>query len=366
MWTDTEIARRLGLVYPIFQGPFGGGLSSTRLVAAVAEAGGLGCYGANTLTGAKIAEVVAEIRALTSKAFAINLWIPDASSDDPVIATEAFDAAMALLAPYYREFGVEPAPLPDHFGPTFDDQIEAVLATRPPLFSFVFGIPSAEILQACREREILTAGTATTVEEARAIEAAGADLVIASGFEAGGHRGSFLKPAEDSLTGTFALVPQVVSGVGIPVVAAGAVADGRGIAAALALGASAVQIGTAFLACEESGASDLHRDMLLGPLAGDTVLSRAFSGRLARGIRNGFIDAMRPNEPRLPKYPVQNWLTSRLRQAAIERGRSDLIALSAGQSAPLVRRAGASQLMQELVQETSAVVANLRPDRALL
>jgi nitronate monooxygenase len=205
----------------------------------------------------------------------------------------------------------------------------------------------------------MTAATATTVEEAMAIEAAGIDFVVASGFEAGGHRGSFLKSPEDSLIGTFALVPQVTRRVKIPVIAAGGIADGRGIAAALALGADAVQIGTAFLACDESGANNLHRDMLFGPQASDTVLSRAFSGRLARGVRNKFIDAMRPHEAALPPFPVQNWLTGLMREPAIKRDRNDLIALSAGQTASLVRRSGAARLISDLIEETERVLKEL-------
>jgi nitronate monooxygenase len=299
-----------------------------------------------------------QIRALTSRPFAINLWIPFEDSDHPAISAEAFDRNAALLAPYYRELGIAPAVLPDRFGPAFDDQVAAALEAKPALLTFVFGIPTREVLEACRRQGILTAGTATTVDEAVAIERAGVDLVVASGFEAGGHRGSFLKPAEESLTGTFALVPQVVGRVRIPVIAAGGIADGRGIAASLALGAGGVQIGTAFLACDESAISGPHRDRLFSA-PGDTVLSRVFSGRLARGIRNRLIDEMRPYEATLPRYPVQNWFTARLREPALDRGSSDLIALSAGQAAPLVRRASAQHLVRELVEETERVLRHL-------
>jgi nitronate monooxygenase len=357
MWADSEISRQLGIIYPIIQGPFGGGLSSPQLVASVCEAGGLGSYGANHLPADKISEVIAEIRNLTNKPFAINLWVPNRETDHSTMNAEAFEKNAALLAPYYEQLGIDlPAP-PGHFGQDFETQVAAVLAAKPALLSFVFGIPSIGILQACRDRGILAAGTATTVDEAVAIEAAGFDFVVASGFEAGGHRGSFLKPAEESLVGTFALVPQVASRVGIPVIAAGGIADGRGIAATLALGAMGVQIGTAFLACDDSGTNELHREMLVSGRAGDTVLSRAFSGHLARGIRNGFIDAMRPFETQLPGYPAQNWFTSQLRPVAVARGRSDLIALSAGQATALVRRSSASRLVEELVGEVEQILA---------
>lgn len=353
---NTAVAARLGISYPIFQGPFGGGLSSAQLVAAVCNAGGLGCYGANTLDGRGILKVVRAVRALTTAPFGLNLWVPDSRQER--LDAKGIDTAMRLLAPYYRELGIESAPPPDDIAQSFPAQVEALLEARPALFSFVFGIPSPDVLRACRERNIITAGTATTVDEALAIEAAGVDFVIASGFEAGGHRGSFLRPAEESLVGAFALISQVTKRVRIPVVAAGAIADGRGVAAALALGASAAQIGTAFLACDESGTNELHRAMVLSLQASDTALSRAFSGRLARGVRNGFTEEMKAHEHELPSYPIQNWLTARLRQPAIERGRPDLIALSAGQAASLARRGSAVQLMAELVRETgSAVIA---------
>jgi nitronate monooxygenase len=358
MWMNTALTRRANITYPIVQGPFGGGLSSVRLTAAVSEAGGLGSYGANYLPGDKIRAVVDEIRSLTTRPFAINLWVPQGDLEMPV-DIDRFDKAVALFAPYFEELSIAMPSRPNRFGQVFREQIEAALAARPPLLTFVFGVPSTDILQACRDRGILTAGTATTVEEALAIEAAGVDFVVASGFEAGGHRGSFLKPPGDSFIGTFALVRQVARRVRIPVIAAGGIADGAGIAAALALGADAVQIGTAFLACQESGANNLHREMLFSPRASDTVLSKVFSGRLARGVRNELVDAMRPHEATLPPFPVQNWLTGLMRERAIERGRSGLIALSAGQAASLVRRSEAARLMRDLIEETENVLRDL-------
>src|SRR5207253_8858692 len=168
----------------------------------------------------------------------------------------------------------------------FEDQARVLLDANVPVFSFIFGIPPKEILDECRVKGIVTIGTATTPDEAAALEEAGVDAIVASGFEARGHRGSFLRPAEDSLTGTLSLVPQIRDIVDVPVIAAGGIGDARGVIAALALGAEAVQIGTAFLACDESGASRLHREALRGPDAGHTGLTRGFTGRLARGIRN--------------------------------------------------------------------------------
>ncbi len=201
-------------------------------------------------------------------------------------------------------------------------------------------------------------GGASTVDEAVAMEAGGVDMVVASGFEAGGHRPSFLRSAADSLMGTFALVPQIVDQVRIPVIAAGGIADGRGIAAALTLGADAVQIGTAFLACDESGANPLHRKLLFQEDAKHTGLSRAYTGRLARGIQRRFTDEMRAHEPLFAGYPAHSWIVAPLRAAALAHGRTDLVALWAGQAAPLVRYHKAGELFAALVRETEELVSS--------
>ncbi|WP_137818474.1 nitronate monooxygenase family protein [Pseudomonas sp. 2FG] len=356
MWKSTEVSRRLNLAAPIIQGPFGGGLSSVELVVAVCEAGGLGSFGVHHLAGAQIREVAHNIRSRTQRPFALNLWIPFQDSEHPSLSAEEFARNVERLTPYYNELGMPPPVRPERFTPSYAEQVEAVLEARPAAFSFVYGVPSAEVLRRCRELEIVTIGAATTADEALALERAGVDLIVATGFEAGGHRVSFLRAAEHSLTGTFALVPQVVDAVKVPVIAAGGIADGRGIAAALALGAQGVQIGTAFLACAESAASEVHRRMLFSPEAKHTALTRAFSGRLARGIRNRFIDELRAEEANLPQYPVQNWFTGAIKAAAIAQDRADLISLWAGQAAPLLRHRDAQALMQALLEEASAVL----------
>jgi len=204
-----------------------------------------------------------------------------------------------------------------------------------------------------RRRGIVTLGTATTADEAIALEEAGVDIVVASGFEAGGHRGSFLKPAEDSLTGTFSLVPQTVDAVKVPVVAAGGIADARGIVAAFALGVEGVQIGTAFLACEESGAHPLHRQAILSGKAGHTALTKGFTGRLARGIDNELLQTLNEPGTEILPYPLQRSLMRNLALPAQKAGRADLLALWAGQSANLARNPGVSALLQSLVDGAS-------------
>jgi len=339
----------LRLDAPIIQGPFGSGLSAVDLVVAVSEGGGLGSFGVHHLGASGIRDVAAQIRARTQRTFALNLWIPLGDSDDPQLTDGQWHSACDQLQPFFEALRVPLPARPARFGPHYEEQIETVLELEPPVFSFVFGVPSATVLDRCRSAGILTVGAATTAAEAKLLADAGVDMIVATGFEAGGHRVSFLREPEDCLTGTLSLVPQVVDTVKVPVIAAGGMADGRGIAAALKLGASAAQIGTAFLACEESNASPLHRAKLFSSDARRTTLTRAFTGRLARSVHNDFIDAMRGREPLLAPYPVQAWLTAQLRTAALAAGRADVISLWSGQGAPLLKHRRAGELLRSLI-----------------
>src|ERR1700687_4996728 len=276
IWNRNRLTKTLGIDYPIIQGPLGG-LSSQRLTAAVSNFGGLGSFGALSLSPEEIKNVISQIRLLTSKPFAVNLWV--SMEDDGARTSDeaAFNRSLAPLASYFAELQ---APRPQYrpYSPIrFEDQARILLEEKVPVFSFIFGIPPKEILDECRAKGIVTIGTATTPDEAVALQRAGVDAIVASGFEAGGHRGSFLRAAEDSLTGSLSLVPQIVDIVDVPVIAAGGIGDARGVIAALALGAEALQMGTAFLACEESGASLLHRQALRGKKAGDTALTKGFT-----------------------------------------------------------------------------------------
>lgn len=320
----------LDIEHPVVQGPFGGGLSSVALAAAVSNAGGLGSFGAHHLDADAITALVADLRAATDKPFAVNLWIPHPEEDQPVDLAPHRER----LVPFYRRLGLGDPPGEDqlHF-PRFADQVEALLDAVPPVISFVMGIPPGAVLRAAKSRNILTIGTATTVDEAAALQEAGLDAVVASGSDAGGHRGAFLKPVEHSLVGTFSLVPQVVDRTSIPVIAAGGIADRRGVRAALALGAHGVQVGTGFLATRESNASEVHKRMLHSDAAKVTVLTKVFSGRTARGIHNGLIAELGNAE--VAPYPIQNALMHPLRTAAAERGLADHVGLWAGQAAPL-------------------------------
>jgi nitronate monooxygenase len=238
----------------------------------------------------------------------------------------------------------------------FEEQARVLLDARVPAFSFIYGIPPKEILDECRTKGIVTIGMATTPDEAIELQKANVDVIVASGFEAGGHRGSFLRRSEESLTGTFSLIPQVADLVAAPVVAAGGIADARGIVAAFALGAEGVQIGTAFLACEESGASPQHREAILRGKAGQTALTRGFTGRLGRGINNRALDMMNTPGVEILPYPLQRFLMRNLSASAEKSDRQDLIPMWAGQSANLAHYTKATELLDTLVSGVSALI----------
>ncbi len=345
----SEAARRLGIEHPIIQGPFGGGLSTAKLAATVSNLGGLGSFGAHYMAPDQITAITADIRALTAKPFAVNLWISDHDPGGLELSEAEHERVYRIFEPYYRELGVHRPERPARYGHRFEDQIEALLAVAPPVFSFVFGVPPPAVLAECRRRQIVTVGTASSVAEARLLDEAGVDVIVASGFEAGGHRPSFLAKPEDSLVGTFVLVPLVADRVTAPVVAAGGIADARGVRAAVTLGAQGAQVGTAFLACEESGAPPVHRELLFSERTLETTLTRAFSGRLARGLVNRWTREMSARVAELPAFPSQSWFVSRLRGAALAAGDPELVALWSGQIAPNLKFRTATELFHALL-----------------
>jgi len=353
-WTKNRLTSRLGVQYPIIQGPLGG-LSSQRLTAAVSNYGGLGSFGAHGLKPEAIRGIIREIRGLTPKPFAMNLWVSMEDEGAPTSTEEAFDRGLAPLAKHIESVGGSKPSYRPYEPIRFDDQAQALLDEGITVFSFIYGIPSKQVLDEFRRKGIALIGTATTVDEAIALEQAGVDVIAASGFEAGGHRGSFLQAAEDSLTGTMALVPQVVNAVQLPVVAAGGIGDTRGILAAFALGAEGVQMGTAFLACEESGASALHRKAILSGQAKQTALTRGFTGRLARGIKNRLLDELNQKDVEILPYPLQRALVRHLSIPAEKAGRPELLPLWAGQSANLSRISDVRTLLDTLVREISEI-----------
>jgi nitronate monooxygenase len=360
MWYQTKASEILGIQYPILQGPFGGNLSSAELVSTVSNAGGLGGYGAYTLSPQEIIEVDQKIKAATNRPYNINLWVSDTDAVDGMVSDEQFKKAQELFRPYFEELGIDLPEKPAPFKSCFENQVEVVLRQRPPVFSFIFGIPSADILEQCRRLGIVTIGAATTLDEAIALESAGVDMIIASGFEAGGHRPSFLAPAESFTTGTFVLLQLIKEKVKTPVIAAGGIANGKGVAAALTLGADAVQIGTAFLATDESNASAMHRQMLFSGAAKYTTLSRAFTGRLGRGITSRIAKDLINKENIFLPFPLQKQLISHISKAAREQEKWDLILFWSGQIAPVLKHTKAAALMSAIVGETTGYYNHLK------
>ncbi|SFP57450.1 nitronate monooxygenase [Geopseudomonas sagittaria] len=347
---NTSFTTLTGLRHPLIQAPMAGGATTPELVAAVCNAGALGSFAAATLSPAAMREGVARVRALTDRPFNVNLFI----LDDPDPSEAEVARAQARLDPLRAELGLPPGGRPARFCEGNRAQIETLLELAPPLVSFTFGILDATTVARFHAAGCRVMGTATTVAEARAWQAVGADLVCVQGCEAGGHRGSFLGDPQQSCLGLLALLPQVVAAVNIPVIAAGGIMDGRGIAACLLLGAQAAQLGTAFLCCPESGIPSIWKEAILTARDDSTRLTRAFSGRLARGIANDFMRRLAAEEDQVPAYPVQNALTGDIRQAAVRQGRSEYLSLWAGQGAAMARPLPAAALVQTLMEELAA------------
>lgn len=354
MWYKTKVTELIGIEYPILQGPFGGGLSTPELVSTVSNAGGLGGYGAYSISPEEIYGVDKRIKELTNKPYNLNLWVSDTDAKNGV-SDEQFEQTKALFKPYFDEVGVEFPPKPD-FKTRFENQVQVILDIKPKVFSFVFGIPSPDILEQARRRGIILVGNATTLDEALALENAGVDAIVASGFEAGGHRPSFLESAELSTTGSFVLTQLIREKVKLPVIAAGGIANGKGIAAAFELGADAVQIGTAFLATEESGALPEHRAALFSDAAKQTMLTRAYTGRLGRGIRTELAKEVMGKEHDILPFPLQTAFMSSLRKAALAQDKHELVLFWSGQIAPLLKHTKADELMRSLIEEAEKLI----------
>ncbi len=320
------------LAIPIVQSPMVG-VTSLALAQAVASAGALGFLAGGAMTGAEIEAQAKAFRAATPAPFGVNLFVLEPASPERAVV----DAAIERLRPWYEALGAPPPAPPNAFAPDFEDQFAGLLRAAPPLASFTFACLSPDRVAALQAVGSLVVGTATTVEEAKTWAAVGADAISAQGSEAGGHRGHFLAETSVSLVGTMALVGDIRRTVDLPVLAAGGIMDGRGVAAALALGAAAAQMGTAFLLADEATTSQPWRRAIETAPEDPTRLTRAFTGRHARGIENRFMREMRGVEDEVPAYPVQNRLTGELRAAATRADQPEMISLWAGQG---VKQAG--------------------------
>lgn len=346
----------LSVVHPIIQAPMVG-VSTPRLAAAVSNAGALGSIGIGASTARQAQEMIVATRALTDKPFNVNLFCHRTAAPDP--AREA--AWLDYLRPYFEEFGATPPAVLTEIYKSFNDDpatLDVLLQERPAVVSFHFGLPPVEWIQSLRNAGIVTLGCATTPDEARQIEAAGVDAIIAQGAEAGGHRGVFEPERGDRQLGTFALINLIAHQSRLPIIAAGGIMDGKGIAAALALGAAAVQLGTAFVLSPESSANEAYRAALKSDRSHQTQITRAISGRAARGIANRmYTEIDRPSAPALPDYPIAYDAAKALNAAAMVRGNYDFAVQWAGQGAPLARAMPAGELVELLVRELNAAQA---------
>jgi nitronate monooxygenase len=342
------------MAIPIIQAPMWGA-STQAMALAVSKAGGMGQLAAAGLRPEQIGEGVAELKRDTDAPFAVNFLMTDPVGPD----ADLVETALKWLKPWYEARGIPLPPPPNDFAQDFAAQLRAVIEAAPPVASFAFSILTADQVAALHAAGVYVIGTATTVAEAKAWVAVGADAVCAQGAEAGGHRGHFLKDVDDSLVGTMALVSTVRAAVDVPVIAAGGIMNGRGVAAALALGAAAAQMGTAFLLADESMVSPAWRGAIVDAADDSTRLTRAFSGRYARGIENDFMREMRVVEDALPAYPVQNRLTQRLRAAAAEAGDTSVLSLWAGQAVKLASPGKSGDLVQRWWAEAKAAAQAL-------
>ncbi|EHS55482.1 NAD(P)H-dependent flavin oxidoreductase [Paenibacillus sp. Aloe-11] len=349
---ETDLTRALKIRYPIFQAPMAGGVSTPELVAAVSNAGGLGNLGGGYLTPEQLRSEIQKIKQRTDQPFGVNLFVPEQSED----SEEAIYRMADYLNKYRIKLGTAQNPAIMKFSESFEEQVQVLLEERVPVFSFTFGIPSQDVIQTMKQLGIFIIGTATTVDEAKQLEAAGADAIVAQGSEAGGHRGTFMKDPSHALIGTMAIVPQIVDHVSIPVIAAGGIMDGRGLAASLALGAAAVQMGTAFLACPESGAHETYKQKILSTNEDSTEITRAYSGKAARGIQTKFMVDMHQYPGTIPAYPIQNAMTRDIRQAAAIANNPEYMSLWAGQGLRLAGDQPAASIVKQTIDQASVLV----------
>ncbi|WGY66935.1 nitronate monooxygenase [Burkholderia cepacia] len=356
---NRTLLRTLGIRAPIVQAPMAG-VSTPALAAAVSNAGGLGSLGVGATNADGARKMIRDTRALTDRPFNINVFCHSPAHADAAVERAWLD----WLAPVFREYGATPPASLSEIYTSFiaDDAMQAMLIEeKPAVVSFHFGLPDAEVIAVLKRAGVTLFAAATNLDEARQIAAAGIDAIVAQGIEAGGHRGLFDSTAHDDRLGTFALTRLIVRECPLPVIAAGGIMDGEGIAAALALGAQAAQLGTAFVACPETSIDDGYRRAILGDAARRTTFTSAISGRIARGIANR-LTALgdTPDAPATPTYPIAYDAGKALHAAAKAKGEFGYGAQWAGQAAPLARALPAAELFATLERETRAAIERLQ------
>ncbi|AFY00257.1 NAD(P)H-dependent flavin oxidoreductase [Bdellovibrio bacteriovorus] len=330
---------------PVIQGPMAGGYTTAELVSAVSNIGGLGSIGAGYMSPDSLRSLIKKVKSLTANPFAVNLFIPTS----PVMDQAQLERMKKHLLPYYRLVGMDSVPELSYDPDLFQKQFSVVLEEKVPAFSFTFGCLKPAEMAALKAQNVFVMGTATSMEEALYLQEQGCDAIVAQGLEAGGHRGSFLE-------GKFPLLPakqlvlEMAPKLNIPVIAAGGIVTRADMHTMLSSGANAVQIGTAFLVCQESGASREYRELLLKGKPEDTELIKVFSGRWARGLSNRFSSEMKVHEADTPDYPIQHWLTAALRKKAQESGHTELQSLWAGQGLGALRACAVAEYMATLTR----------------
>jgi len=352
----TPLCARLGIDHPVVLAPMAG-ITNPSLVAAVANAGGLGSHGCAATPVDKLAGAVTAIRQATNRPFNMNFFVHTPPEEN----AEKEQRLRDLLQPFFDEFDLGEVPAPANAIPPFGpEHLDVLMADPPPIVSFHFGLPDRALFQPLKDKGCTIISSATTVAEAEWLEAHGADIIVAQGAEAGGHRGTFLTTDyADAMVGTMALLPEVVDAVSVPVIAAGGIADGRGVAAALALGAQAAQIGTAFLLKDESSTNPAYRQALSGATGDRTRATKAFSGRPARAVINRYVEALAAAEHDLPDFPLTYAMNAALRQVSADQGSTDYSSFWAGQAVAMARPDAAGAFVESLMAETAAVLGML-------
>jgi nitronate monooxygenase len=346
--SSNEFLKRLGLQHPIIQGPMGGGFTTPDLVAAVSNAGGLGSLGSAYQTPMQIADDVKRIRiAAPQKPFNVNVFAGGYATQNNVKP----EPMLEIVGRVHKILGLPPPTRPSLTADPLPAQLDAILTARPPVFSFAFGIPKVPDIKRLQAAGIYVIGTATTLDEAKQLEASGVDAIVAQGEEAGGHRSTFAVPFEQGMVPTMDLVKQIAGATPLPILAAGGIMDGGDISDALAFGASAAVLGTAFLCCPEASTPPAHKSALLEAGPNSTAITRAFSGRPARGLMNAFMEQLADKQSIILPFPLQNNLTRPLRSAANKDGVRRYMSLWAGTGVARTREMPAAALVAALAQE---------------
>ncbi|MBO9667497.1 MAG: nitronate monooxygenase [Bdellovibrio sp.] len=345
---------------PLILAPMAGGPTTPELVAAVCNAGALGSLAAPYLQPEAIEKQTQAIHALTEKPFAINLFAP---SIDPALTKEQISRAVEQTRSYRQEFGLPDPKVMAPFSENYEEQFAMVMKLKPAVLSFTFGLLPQKHIHEARALGIYVIGTATTFEEAQQLENAGVDAIVLQGVEAGGHRGIFDVTASEPGIGIMDLIKKCTGRIQLPLIAAGGLMTGSDIAKALTAGADAVQLGTAFLLCEEAGTSHPYRQRLEKSQGADTELTRVFSGRIARGIKNRFMSEMQPHPEAILPFPAQNVFTRDLRKASADKGSADFLSLWAGTGVGQLRAMKAADLVEVLAAELKSCVSNIQQSK---